>query len=73
MKSVVVQRSQVEDLPPQHAAEPISSPQPVPRLWSNLSAEMQRQLAQQMAQLIRRLRSPPNHTEGRDVEHLTDG
>jgi hypothetical protein len=73
MKTVVGKRCQVDGLHPQHAAEPISSPELVPRLWSNLPAAIQQQLAQQMAQLVQRLRSPPNPTEGRDVEHLTDG
>ena len=46
---------------------------PVPRLWADLPAAAQQQLAQQMAQMIQRLRSTPNLTEGRDVEQLSGG
>ena len=73
MKTVVVKRCQVDGLHPQHAAEPIPSPELVPRLWPNLPAAVQQQVAQQMAQLVQRLRSPPNLTEKRDVENLTGG
>jgi hypothetical protein len=69
MKTVVVKRRQVEGTRPQQASEPILSLDLRPSLLSPI----QQQLAQQMAQLIQRPRSPPNLTEGRDVEHLTGG
>ena len=73
MKIAVMKHSQVDGLHPQHAAEPILSPEPVPRLWSQLPAAMQQQLAQQMAQLIQRLRLSADLCEREgDVEHLTD-
>ena len=74
MRTVVVKRCQVDGLHPQHAAEPILPRELVPRLWSQLPAAIQQQLAQQMAQLVQRLRlSADLCEEGRDVKHLTDG
>lgn len=73
MRILAVKRCQADGLHPQHAAEPILSPEPVPRLWSQLPAAMQQQLAQQMAQLIQRLRLSADLCEREgDVEHLTD-
>jgi hypothetical protein len=72
MRILAVKRCQADGLHPQHAAEPILSPEP-PRLWSQLPAAMQQQLAQQMAQLIQRLRLSADLCEREgDVEHLTD-
>ena len=72
MKTVVVKRCQVDGLHPQHAAELILPPELAPRLWYQLPATVQQQLAQQMAQLVQRLRSSATlREEGRDVKHLT--
>lgn len=74
MTTVVMKPSQVDGLHPQHAAEPTLSPELVPRLWSDLPAAIQQQLAQQMAELVQRLRLSANLSEeGRDVKHLTGG
>jgi hypothetical protein len=70
MKTVVVKRCQVGGLHPQHAAEPILPPELVPRLWCQLPATIQPQLAQ----LVQRLRlSADPCEEGLDVKHLTGG
>ena len=70
---MVVERCQVDGRHTEHAAEAIPASEPMPRLWTNLPAATKQQLAQQMAQMIQRLRSTPNLAEGRDVEQLTGG
>jgi hypothetical protein len=57
MRSLVVSR-QVDGLPPQAAAEPVQAANVVPRVWPELPLQVQIQLAQQMAQLLQRLRPP---------------
>lgn len=74
MKTVVVKRCQVDGLHPQHATEQIQPPELVPRLWCQLPVTTQQQLAQQVAQLVQRLRlSAGPCEEGPDVKHLTGG
>jgi hypothetical protein len=54
----LVSRCQVDGLPPQAEAEPETPPaEAVPRLWPKLPVVVQKQLAQQIAQLLQRRRS----------------
>ena len=54
---------------------PLSSPPTVPpssvlpRLWLHLDPHHQQQLAQHLAQLIRRMHQPIDHEEGTADEH----
>ncbi len=62
---VVVNRCQASGLPSQTVAEPGRRAEVVPRLWPQLPLVAQNQLAQQLAQLLQRLRSaggPPKKT-----------
>jgi len=69
MRSLVVNRCQVDGLPPQTVADPGHPAEVIPRLWPDLPLAAQNQLAQQLTQLLQRLRSasrPP--TETHDAE-----
>ena len=57
MRSLVVNRCQVDGPPPQAVADPAKPAELVPRLWPQLPLVVQNQLAQQLAQLLQRLRS----------------
>jgi hypothetical protein len=65
MRALVVKRCQVDGLPPQTVADRGSPAEVTPRLWPQLPLVVQNQLAQQLAQLLQRLRSaggPPKET-----------
>jgi hypothetical protein len=57
MRSLVVNRCQVDGLPAQALADPGKPAELVPRLWPQLPPVVQKQLAQQLAQLLQRLRA----------------
>jgi hypothetical protein len=63
MKSLVVNRCQVDGLPPQAGADPGKPAELVPRLWPQLPLVVRKQLAQQLAQLHQRLRSAGESSE----------
>jgi hypothetical protein len=74
MTTLVVKHCQVDSLPPQTVADPGSPAEVTPRLWAHLPPAVQNQLAQQLAQLLRRLRSasgPPK--EMYDAERSIGG
>ena len=52
----MVNRCQVDGPPPQAVADPAKPAELVPRLWPQLPLVVQKQLAQQLAQLLQRLR-----------------
>jgi hypothetical protein len=60
---LVVSRCQVDGLPPQAVADPGKPAEMVPRLWPQLPLVVQKQFAQQMAQLLQRLRSAGGSSE----------
>jgi len=69
MRTSVVNCCQVDGLTPQTVADPGSPAEVTPRLWPHLPLAVQNQLAQQLAQLLQRLRSagtPPK--EAYDAE-----
>lgn len=63
MRISVVSRCQIDGLHAQPTADPIPATEEVPRLWPALPVAVQRQLAQQMAQLLRRLRASAGQAE----------
>jgi hypothetical protein len=57
MRASVVRRCQVDSLPSQTVADPEKPAEVTPRLWPQLPFVLLNQLAQQLAQLLQRLRS----------------
>jgi len=69
MKTLVVNRCQASGLLPPTLADPGGPAEVMPRLWPQLPLVARNQLAQQLAQLLQRMRSaggPP--TEAYDAE-----
>jgi hypothetical protein len=69
MKMSRTDHSSIEQ-PSQSAVGHSATPTGLPRLWFRLPVETQRQLAQQIARLVQRVRlTPPQAMEGNRAEH----
>jgi hypothetical protein len=63
---MTTQMADLEDLEPVETPVLVQEKEIIPTLWSRISAETQRQLAQQLAQMIRKIREGSSQEKSRD-------